>query len=986
MLKLLKKSLFAAKGIGMVLVMSQGNSLAQQRATITEGHITYPTYGYHDPSMLASKALYPYFRFDGFSHKAEDKSWKVVTLENDFIKVQVMPEIGGKVWTAIDKSNNKPFLYNNDVVKFRDIALRGPWISGGIEFNFGIIGHAPSSSSPVDYEIKRYGDGTVACLVSNIEMISRTRWIVEIRLEKDKSYFETKTYWINLTNQEQAFYNWSNAAVKASDRLKFEFPGDTYIGHEGETGSWPIDDEQRDLSYYKNNAFGGAKSYHVTGLNSNFFATLDAEPQGGNFGTVHFARRDEKLGKKIFLWSQADDGIIWERLLTDKAGQYVEIQSGKLFNQNVLESSKTPFKQHSFSPYETETWSEYWFPIKEIDTISNVNLLGAFAYTVEGLKGKLSIAAVRNLQDSIYVYDKHDKVLFKDRIHLLANQTSHIQLALNGKGDEAAQVRIGAYRLDLELVSDGRPDTTARASASTPVQEWYVNGREYLRFRKYKEAEDFLEKALAIDGSYIPALLEMAKLRLLQFDYGEGKAFAERALAIDTYNGAANYYGGLAMLKLQESEASSRGMFEVAALDPAFRKAAYIELGKSYMRSQSPLDAVHYFQNALDIGGSNLEVLQSLYYSMLMAGQLEDLDSIAERMLTLDPFGYLQLFEGYYQNQDAQHKDALLAKLTNEFPNQTLMEMGIWFVRMGLPDRATKLFELCGKQVEALYWLAWLHRDQVDRKAFYFKQLEGLQPLRIFPFREEEADLLQWAMQERPGLWQTNYLLALLLNARGEEKKAATVLSTTSQQGITFAPYHILKAHFSTDKVEHLKKAYLAEPKEWRYVNLYSKALFDQGKDKEAIALLEQCYRETPDNYTIGFELIKKLARTGQYERAEVYLKTIDILPFEGAQEARNYYRYVYLKHALALVGQGDLKHALRLVDAAQQWPSNLGVGKPFDVNNDLEHAVEALIYGKMKKTGDERRSQERVINREVLHNPAHHIDQLIKAEDSYMF
>src|SRR5690606_26701961 len=125
---------------------------------------------FSDPDPIPSPAkLYPYFRFDGFTDEAVEKPWKVVLLENDYIEVQIMPEIGGKVWTAIDKKTGKPFLYDNDVVKFRDIAMRGPWVSGGIEPNYGVIGHTPNTATPVDYLLEKGEDGSVSCFVSTLD-------------------------------------------------------------------------------------------------------------------------------------------------------------------------------------------------------------------------------------------------------------------------------------------------------------------------------------------------------------------------------------------------------------------------------------------------------------------------------------------------------------------------------------------------------------------------------------------------------------------------------------------------------------------------------------------------------------------------------------------------------------------------------------------------------------------------------------------------
>lgn len=132
-------------------------SVFAQQAVVKEQPKTMKSYPFSDPSPVASPSnlYYPYFRFDGFAAEGVNKEWKTVELENDYIQVTLFPEVGGKVWGAIDKTTGKAFVYDNGVAKFRDIAMRGPWTSGGIEFNFGIIGHAPTSSTPIDYLVKK---------------------------------------------------------------------------------------------------------------------------------------------------------------------------------------------------------------------------------------------------------------------------------------------------------------------------------------------------------------------------------------------------------------------------------------------------------------------------------------------------------------------------------------------------------------------------------------------------------------------------------------------------------------------------------------------------------------------------------------------------------------------------------------------------------------------------------------------------------------
>ena len=139
---------------------------AQQTVSVKEYQKEFTTYPFSDPDPVPNfTAIYPYFRFDGFTDQPIQKEWKVIEIENDYIKIMILPEIGGKIWAAIDKKTNKPFLYYNHVVKFRDVALRGPWTSGGLEANYGIIGHTPNCATPVDYKILKKADGSISCVI-----------------------------------------------------------------------------------------------------------------------------------------------------------------------------------------------------------------------------------------------------------------------------------------------------------------------------------------------------------------------------------------------------------------------------------------------------------------------------------------------------------------------------------------------------------------------------------------------------------------------------------------------------------------------------------------------------------------------------------------------------------------------------------------------------------------------------------------------------
>ena len=211
----------------LLIILISINYLFSQ-SKIMEYDKSLLTYDFSDPNPIPilskNPKIYPYFTFDGYDLNSEQKKFKIIELENDYVQVFVMPEVGGKVWGAIEKSTGNEFIYRNEVVKYRNISMRGPWTSGGIEFNFGLIGHHPSTATPVDYVIQENEDGSVSCIVGNIDLPSRTQWRVKINLPKDYAGFFTEAVWYNPTPLHQSYYNWMTAAAPAANDLEFFTP------------------------------------------------------------------------------------------------------------------------------------------------------------------------------------------------------------------------------------------------------------------------------------------------------------------------------------------------------------------------------------------------------------------------------------------------------------------------------------------------------------------------------------------------------------------------------------------------------------------------------------------------------------------------------------------------------------------------------------------------------------------------------------------
>jgi hypothetical protein len=177
-------------------------------------------------------------------------------------------------------------------VKFRDVAMRGPWTSGGLEANYGIIGHAPSCAAPVDYVAYKNNDGSVSCVIGTLDLLTRSEWRIEINLPKDKAFFTTRSFWYNNTPLSQPYYHWMNLGMPSKGGLEFIFPGTHYIGHEGEYADWPVNrGNGKKINFYEQNDFGGYKSYHVVGKLTHFFGAYYHDDDDG---MVRYGAYDDK--------------------------------------------------------------------------------------------------------------------------------------------------------------------------------------------------------------------------------------------------------------------------------------------------------------------------------------------------------------------------------------------------------------------------------------------------------------------------------------------------------------------------------------------------------------------------------------------------------------------------------------------------------------------------------------------------------------------
>ncbi|MFC4875053.1 DUF5107 domain-containing protein [Negadavirga shengliensis] len=971
--------------LGILLISETAIS---QKANVSIENKTFVTYPFSDPSPVPSLVyktdMYPYFRFEGYSTKPEDRVWKVITLENDFLEVTVLPEVGGRVWGAVEKSTGEDFIYQNEVVKFRNIAMRGPWTSGGIEFNFGIIGHSPATATPVDYVFYENEDGSVTCVVGTMDLPSRTQWRVKINLLKDRAYFETEGLWYNPEMARQPYYNWMTAAAHTGDDLEFFYPGNIALQHSGQPLSWPVDEAGNEISRYKNNAFGGSKSHHMAGSFENYFGGYFHDT-GIGFG--HFAAFDDMPGKKLWIWALSRSGGIWEDLLTDKSGQYIEFQAGRLMNQFQPSRYPTPLTKVGFQPYTVDRWTDYWFPVKDIGGISSASEKGSFFIKeatgqltlnfnpFQPIKGSMVIR-INNTDQADLDVDLNPMDVFSHTAPL-KGELKELEVLINGCPTYQWK------KEDPNLLS--RPYDRSSAYDFSKVEQLYYDARQSYYSRHFALAQTKYEACLETDPAHQRARVDYAEMLYRFGKHQEALENINLALSNDFYDPQANFVAG-AIYRALGQHIDALEAFGWAARSMEFRSSAYTAMAETYLVMEDLWKARDYAKKALEFNVNNIMAYQVLG----LIGRLTNKKMVAleayEKIKDIDPLNHFARFELHLLDPDIHSLEDFRSGINNEFPYQTFLELASLYLKYGRAGEAVKALKAGPEHPLSDLWLAYLDKEQQD---VYLAKMLGEPIDFVFPFRKETMEMLKWANGLRDN-WKLKYYLALNLSTLGESSEANDLLLSIQDQPEE-ALFYLNRALLlkDTDGYEPLadfQKALEMDKSQWRTWHFLGQYYENKRQFGDQLALLGEAVQKFGGNYVIEMDYARALSHNGKYELAMKVLDAIHVLPYEGAGEGRAIFEHVYLHAALDDMEAGRLESAREKVVKSLEWPENLGVGKPFNTRETLQ----TYLLGLISKFSGDKKGYESAMNNlfeetqvEGRRNVQLHLALVLKAMDN---
>lgn len=936
----------------LIVTLAVASALTAQQATVQEEKQSFKTYPFSGPdpapimtrsSMWGSGArLYPYFFFDELSTNGVPKDYNIIRLENAYLKLLVSPADGGKLLAAIDKGTGKDFLYFNHVRKYRHIAHRGPWTSGGIEWNFGLVGHTPATATPVDYLIRKNPDGSVTCIVGAMDLPSRTEWRVSITLPQNKAYFLSEGLWYNPQPIEQSYYVWSNAAAKLSQDLEFILPGDKYIAHDYSvpTEPWPLLPDGRSLALYKDHRpidEGGSYFVHGKLQEANGAYWHDSK-----FGYGHWALHEEIPGQKFFRWPLSRDGAMWEDLLTDNDGQYFEPQSGRLLDQNDHEF---------FEPYRTDRWREAWFPYKSIGPLVTATPAGVLNARTNGREVELGFNALQKIDEDLVV-SNGEKEIFRERLRLEPMGVFEKKLAI-AVPQGSLRVRLGKLLTYSDDPQDGalkRPFTFRNYDKNT-LEGLYQSAERNEKSRDYRKAlEQYLE-CIERDPTHVRALTRLAAIYYRRAEYSKALEYARRALDFVMYDADANYFYGLISRRL-DNLTDAKETLGWAARSMKYRAAAYCQLAEIYLMEGNFERAQDYAKRSLDYDAHNVKTLQVLSTIYRRAAKPQDARATLARVLEIDPLCHLARFETYLLQPDAAALKNFQSMIRNELPHETYLEIASYYRNLGLDEDALKVLEVAPDQAEIRYWQAYLLRNKsAAQSKKVLDKAASLSPYLVFPFRQEAIPVFEWADQALATDWKAKYYLGLIhwgLRRDDDARKFMVAAGDKPDYAGFYASRAYLEQIADPAKAQaDYERAVTVDPKDWRNYNRLTAWYLSHNASAKALEVATKASKLFPAQDLIKISLARAYLSSGRYQACFDTLEHATILPFEGQSDVYDLYADCQLALAIEAMRNSDFSAAVKRIESSKVYPEHLGTGQPADPDYRVQDYLLMLCFEK---------------------------------------
>lgn len=744
----------------------------------------------------ASKYIYPYGLNDVISNEKEDKAWKTLILENEYIKVCITPDIGGKLYYATDKTNGYNFIYKNNVVKPSNIGMLGAWVSGGIEWCV-LHHHRASTFLPVDYAMSENPDGSKTIYIGETEPRHRMRWSVGLTVFPDRSYYEAEVKIHNPTPYTHTFLYWANVATHTNENYQVIFPPSVKVATYHAKNSfthWPVSTEVYngqdftkgvDISWWKN--VTSSNSFFAHDLKEDFMGGYD---HGKETGTVHIGDHNIVKGAKLWEWGSGARGQATEARLTESDGPYVEIMVGA-FSDNQPDYSW-------IRPYEVKTFKQYWYPVKDIKGFKNANLNGAVNLEQrEKNQVFLGYYSTRKVNNAKVILRKGNEVIFEKNLHIspekaftqiikITDPYELSDLYTQITDNETGEVLVSYKPVKIPPV-ENLPDIVRRPGlpAEIPsVEELYLTGSRINQFyNPTLDAMDYYMEALKRDPFDTRTNTAVGNSYLKNGDYLTARSYFARAIRRLTKdytrpsNCEALYLQGLTLKNLELYDEAVDTLYR-AAWDHAWHSAAYLELARISCLKGDLVKALEQTDESLSTNSRNNSAISLKASIQRRKGDYKDAIVTLSSLPVDDPLDF-RIGNEYYliskESGDKLKAEKELAILNIKMRNfdQNYVELGVAYLNDGLIDEAFDIFNrFKGENPIISYYLGYIADKQgkINDASKYFKAGMGQSTDYCFPFRLETVRVLEKALEYEPEDSKAYYYLGNILYDKQPER------------------------------------------------------------------------------------------------------------------------------------------------------------------------------------------------------------------------
>lgn len=895
--------------------------------------------------------VYPYPTIEKISDEKKDKEYEAVFLENDYIKVMVLPELGGRIQRAYDKTNGYDFVYYNHVIKPALVGLTGPWISGGIEFNWPQH-HRPTTFLPVDYVIAENEDGSKSVLLHDVDQMYGTKGLMKFTVYPDKAYIEIIGQLYNRTSLPQTFLWWANPAVAVNDNTQSIFPPDVHavMDHgKRDVSRFPIAtgvyykkdySEGVDISRYKN--IPVPTSYMAEKSKYDFVGGYD---YGVGAGVLHVADHHVSPGKKQWTWGCGDFGKAWDRNLTDEDGPYIELMTG-MFTDNQPDFTW-------LKPFEEKTFTQYFMPYKAVGQVKNATTEAAIHLSYDGAEAKIIVYATSEYENANIVLTANGETVLDAQAKISPLDIYETTVAVKDIKEEDLHLAVyadGTCLVEYQPEAPEIPKMPEPAKAAKDPAEIMTNEELYLtgqHIEQYRHAtylpDPYYLEGLKRDSGDIRINNAYGQLLMRRGQFVQAEKYFRKALERliernpNPYNSETYYLLGLNLL-YQGRDKEAYDAFFKATWSNEQQEMSFYYLAAISAKERKYSRALAHVEKALVKNAHNIKARGLKAYLLRALGKTTLAEAWVLENLALDPFDFVSCNEKILLEGETAEARAELNEKMRDFQENYLMTARD-YAEFGAYTEAIAMLQACTKVYPLLAYYEAYYRSKLGEEETVMEILakaEKMSPDYCFPNKLEDIAVLRFAV-DKGCVAKAAYYLGNLFYDKLQWEEALALWEASAKADDTFPTtfrnlslVYYNKCKDSQKAKEAMEKAFSLEPSDVRIFleldQLYKKLgwsfeerLANYEAHKEIIGGRDDLY----------IEYITLVNMSGNHEKAYECIMGRKFHPWEGGEgKITTQYTIALLEMAKKAQKEGRFADAEGLLRKALVYPENLGEGK----------------------------------------------------------